>query len=93
MTPINFIFLAYVALAGLAIGGALIAKPELSELRVPPFFWLLIAMALFEFAAFARGQGAPGSTIRMEVRFLGFALAIGLMLALPYLAGSPVRLF
>jgi len=93
MTPINYIFLAYVAVVGLAIGGVLVVKPEWAELRIPPFLWLLIAMALFEIAAFARRQGAFGSAIRMEVRFLGFVLALGLMFAVPYFAGSPVRMF
>ena len=59
MTAINRIFLGFMIVAGLAAGAALVARPELREFRISPYFWILIAMALFEFAAFARGRGAP----------------------------------
>jgi hypothetical protein len=61
MTAINRIFLGFMIVAGLAAGAALAARPELRDLRVPPYFWILIAMLLFELAAFARGSGVPGS--------------------------------
>ena len=93
MDTINRLFLGFTAVAGLTIGVVLILKPEARDFRIPPFFWLVIAMALFELAAFARGQGAPGSTVRMEIRLLGFVLALLLMIALPVLAGAPGRLF
>ncbi len=44
-------------------------------------------MAIFEGIAFARNQGAPGTVIAMESRVIGFAVAITLMLVIPYLAG------
>ena len=50
-------------------------------------------MAVFEFAAFARGRGAPGTMIAMEIRLLGFVLSVVLMILVPVLAGSPGRLF
>jgi len=50
-------------------------------------------MALFEFAAFARGQAAPGTMIRMDIRVLGFVLAVVLTVVVPIAAGSPGRLF
>jgi hypothetical protein len=93
MTAINRIFLGFMIVAGLAAGAALVARPELREFRVSPYFWILIAMALFEFAAFARGRGAPGTMIAMEIRLLGFVLAVVLMVAIPVVAGSPGRLF
>jgi len=93
MTPINRFFLGFMIVAGLAAGALLVAKPELRDFRISPYFWLLIAMALFEFAAFARGRGAPGTTIAMEIRLLGFVLAVVLMVAVPVIAGSPGRLF
>jgi hypothetical protein len=93
MTAINRIFLGFMIVAGLATGAALVARPELREFRVSPYFWILIAMALFEFAAFARGRGAPGTMIAMEIRLLGFVLAVVLMVAIPVIAGSPGRLF
>jgi hypothetical protein len=93
MTQINRIFLGFMIAAGLAAGLVLVARPELRDFRISPYFWILIAMALFEFAAFARGRGAPGTTIAMEVRLLGFVLAVVLMVAIPVVAGSPGRLF
>jgi hypothetical protein len=93
MTIINRLFLGYVIAVGLATGLALVAAPQLRDFRVSPFFWVVIAMALFELAAFARGKGAPGSTVSMEIRLLGFALAVALMAVIPTIAGSPGRLF
>jgi len=93
MTQINRIFLGFMIAAGLVAGLVLVARPELRDFRISPYFWILIAMALFEFAAFARGRGAPGTTIAMEVRLLGFVLAVVLMVAIPVVAGSPGRLF
>ena len=67
--------------------------PQARDFRVPPYFWVLLAMALFELAAYARGRGAPGTMVAMEMRLLGFVLAIVLMVVIPILAGSPGRLF
>ena len=50
-------------------------------------------MVLFELATYARAKGAPGTVISMEIRLLGFVMAILLMILLPVLAGSPGRLF
>ena len=90
---INHLFLGFMILAGVVAGAVVVAKPEVRDFRVPPYFWILIAMALFELAAFARGRGAPGATVAMEVRLLGFVLAIVLMVVIPVLAGAPGRLF
>jgi hypothetical protein len=54
---------------------------------------VLIATALFELVAFARGRGAAGTVVAMEARLCGFALAIVLMVAIPIVTGSPARLF
>jgi hypothetical protein len=50
-------------------------------------------MALFELLAFARGRGAPGTAVTMDVRVSGFLMAIVLMVVIPIVAGSSVRLF
>ena len=68
--------------------------PESREFRIPPYFWVLIPMAIFGRIDLARNRGAPGSVIAMETRLIGFVIAIALMLVIPYLAGQPlVRLF
>jgi hypothetical protein len=93
MSPIDRIFLGYTLAAGLAAGAVLVVKPELRDFGISPFFWIVIAMAVFELLSFARGGGAPGATITMGIRLLGFALAIAAMIAVQVIAGSPVRFF
>jgi len=89
---INHIFIAFMVVVGAAVGIALVIAPELRNFRISPYFWVLIAMAIFELLAFARGRGAPGTVVAMEARLLGFVLAIVLMVAIPIIAGSPAKL-
>jgi hypothetical protein len=89
---INHVFFAFMVLVGAAVGIALVIAPQLRDFRLSPYFWVLIAMAVFELAAFARGRGAPGTVVAMEARLLGFLLAIVLMVVIPIIAGSPARL-
>jgi hypothetical protein len=90
---INQLFLGFMCLVGAAVGVVLVLKPESRDFRVPPYFWVLIAMALFELVAFARSRGAPGTVVAMEARLAGFVLAIVVMVVIPIVAGSPARLF
>jgi hypothetical protein len=91
---IDRLFLAFMILCGLVTAGVLVSFPQSRDFRVPPYFWILIAMALYEGIAFFRGRGAAGTAITMESRVIGFVVAIALMLVIPYLAGTPLdRLF
>ena len=81
------------AVCGVAAGVVLIVAPEARNMRIAPYFWVLIAMALFELAFYARGRGAPGTTISIEARLLGLVIGVVLMVLLPQLAGSPGKLF
>ena len=87
------IFLGFMALIGAAVGALLVAKPELRDVGLPPYFWILIAMLLFELAVFLRNRQSPGEAIAMEVRLLGLVLGVVLMVIIPMIAGSPGRLF
>ena len=58
---INHLFLAFMGVIGAAVGIILVVKPETRDYRISPYFWVLLAMALFELLAFARGRGAPGT--------------------------------
>jgi len=89
---IDRIFLAFMGLVGVAIGVILVAAPETRDYRVPPYYWVLIAMAVFELIAFARARGAPGTMITMQARLLGLVLAVVVMVLVPILAGSSGRL-
>ena len=90
---INRIFLAFMGLVGAAVGIILVLVPESRDFWVPPYFWGLIVMAVFEFVAFARRGGAPGTVVTMDARLGGFLLAVVLMVAIPMVSGSPTRLF
>jgi hypothetical protein len=89
---INHLFLAFMGVVGAAVG-IILVKPETRDYRISPYFWMLLAMALFELLAFARGRGAPGTAVTMDVRVSGFLMAIVLMVVIPIVAGSSVRLF
>ena len=89
---INHLFLAFMGVVGAAVG-IILVKPETRDYRISPYFWMLLAMALFELLAFARGRGAPGTAVTMDVRVSGFLMAIVLMVVIPIVAGSSVWLF
>ena len=67
---------------GLVTAGVVVLFPESREFRIAPYFWILIAMAVFEGIAFAITRGAPGTVITMESRMIGFMFAIVLMLVI-----------
>ena len=91
---IDRLFIAFMTVCGLATAGILVFFPRSREFGIAPYFWVLIAMAIFEGVAFACNRGAPGTVITMESRMIGFVIAIALMLLIPYMAGLPlVRLF
>ena len=83
---VNHAFLAYMVAVGVAAGVVQIVWPETRSYRLPPYFWVLIATALFEGVNFLRARGTPGAVIGMDVRLAGFVLGIVLMITLPLLA-------
>jgi hypothetical protein len=87
---IDRILIAYMTVAGIAVGAIVTFMPEVREFRVSPYFWVLIAIALFDLVAFARGRGAPGTMVTMDARLLGFVMAIVLMVTIPVLFGAPL---
>jgi hypothetical protein len=66
----DHIFLGFMGAVGIAAGAILIAMPETRDLRVSPYFWVLIAMALFEVSLFAFWRGVPSRTISNGARRL-----------------------
>jgi len=93
MALLTRLFLGYMAVIGAAVGAVLVVKPEVRDFRLPPYFWILIAMLLFGLVVFLRTRRSPGETIAMEVRLLGLVLGVVLMVVVPIIAGSPGRLF
>src|SRR5437660_4824045 len=94
MSKVDRLFLLFMGLVGVAIGIVLVVVPESRTYKLPPYFWVLIAMAMFEITAFViRERGIPGVVVTMRARILGFALALVLVIVIPVLAGSPGPLF
>ena len=45
---IDHIFLAYMAVVGIATGAVVVKAPWTAEFAIKPYFWILIAAALFD---------------------------------------------
>ena len=78
-------------LVGVATGAILVAVPHVQDFVVKPYFWILIAVGIFDVAVYAVKGTAPANTLTMNMRLIGFGIGIALMVAIPMLAGSPVR--
>ena len=87
---LNKIFFVYMALAGAAAGAILVAAPHVQDF-VKPYFWVLIAVGLFDGGIYLFARSAPGTMLTMNARLIGFGIGIVLMVAIPFLAGTPVR--
>lgn len=87
------IFFGYMALAGIALGTLLVVAPHVQDFWIKPYFWILIAVAVFDGGSYLYGRNAPGTMIGMPARLLGFVIGILLMVSIPTLAGAPVRFF
>jgi hypothetical protein len=90
---IDKIFFGYMALVGISVGAILVAAPHIQDFLVKPYFWVLIAVVVFDGGAYLYGGNAPGTMLTMPARLLGFVIGIVLMVVIPTLAGSPVRFF
>ena len=86
------IFLLFAAIVGIAVGGVIVLVPQSRGLRLAPYFWVLIAFALFEGAIYARRGVAAGPAISMQTRIIGFAIALALMFLIPMAAGIQVKI-
>ena len=86
-------FFGYMALAGLTTGAILVAAPQAQDFLIKPYFWILIAVVAFDLGAYLLGRNAPGTMLSMNARLLGFVIGVVLMVAVPTLAGAPVRFF
>ncbi len=87
---IDRIFFGYIALVGAAVGVTLIIAPQVQNFAVKPYFWVLIAVGLFDGGIYLLGRTSP---LTMNARLAGFVIGIVLMVVIPTLAGAPVRFF
>ncbi len=90
---LDHLFFLYMAAVGVASGAILVAKPATGDLLIKPYFWVLIAIGVFDLATYLRGRGAPGTMVGMDARLLGLVIGVIAMVAIPSLAGSPAKFF
>jgi hypothetical protein len=93
VTNINRIFFVFAFLIGIAAGGIIVLVPQSRTIGLPPYFWVLIAFALFEGVAHFRRGAAAGPPISMPTRLIGFAVALALMVFIPMAAGIEMKMF
>jgi hypothetical protein len=89
---IERIYWAYMALIGLMAGAVLIAAPQVQDKGIKPFFWILIAVGLFDLGLYVRGRGGPWTMLTMNARVIGFFIGIALMVGVALAAGVKVGL-
>jgi hypothetical protein len=87
------IFILYSFVVGLAAGSVLVWVPKSRTVGLEPYFWVLIALALFEVIAYTRRGREPGPPVTMAVRIGGFVIALALMYLIPVAAGVEVKYF
>ena len=56
---IDRLFFGYMTLVGAAAGALLVAAPRAQDFLIKPYFWVVLAIVLFDVAAFAGIIGAP----------------------------------
>jgi len=88
---LNKIFFGYMALTGAAAGGIIVAVPHIQDFVVKPYFWILIAVGLFDAGIYLSARAAPAAILTMNTRLIGFGIGMALMVAIPLLAGTPMR--
>ena len=87
------LFFLYMALVGAGSGAVLVAAPRLQDVWIKPYFWVVIAVVLFDGGVYLMRRNAPGAMLSMNARLLGFVIGVVLLVAVPTLAGAPVRFF
>ena len=69
---LNRVFFIYMTAVGLAVGVVVTAWPEVREFRLPPYFWVLIAVAVFDGVTFLLWRNRPAAMITIDARLLGW---------------------
>ncbi len=90
---INRIFIVFAVAVGAAVGGVIVLVPQSRTIGLAPYFWVLIAFALFEGVVYASRGRAAGPPITMPTRIIGFAIALALMVLIPMAAGIEMKIF
>lgn len=86
----QFLFI-YMAVIGLAAGAGVVLAPQIQDFWIKPFFWILIALLVFDVGAHLIVQAAPGTLIGMPARLIALAIGMVALMAIPVIAGVSVR--
>ena len=87
------VFLVFAVVVGVAVGVVIVLVPQSRNIGLAPYFWVLIAFALFEGVAVYRRGSGMGPPSSMPTRLIGFALALGLMVLIPWAGGVELKLY
>ena len=90
---VDRIFLAYMVLIGALAGLALVLAPPLQNSVIKPYFWILIAVGLFDGGNYLLGRTAAGQMVTMGARLAGFVIGVVVMVAVTTITGAPVKFF
>jgi uncharacterized membrane protein HdeD (DUF308 family) len=90
---IRTIFFAYMGVVGLAAGAIIVAFPNVTEHWLKPYFWILIAVGIFDGTLFLIHRSGPMNMLAMNARLIGFILGAVLMAAIPTVTGTQASFF
>lgn len=57
---VDRIFFAYMVLIGIAAGAILVVAPQVQNFAIKPYFWVLIAVGLFDGGSYMLDAQPPG---------------------------------
>jgi hypothetical protein len=87
------LFFVYMTLVGVVSGAIIVAAPQVTEFWVKPYFWALLAVAVFDAAIFLISKKMPAAMLPMNARVIGFVVGAVLMVAIPSIAGTQAKFF
>jgi hypothetical protein len=90
---LDHLFFVYMAAVGAAAAGILIAAPKAGDFIIKPYFWVLLAVAVFDLATYLFTRGKPGKMLGMDGRLLGFVIGIVVMVVIKVASGSTASVF
>jgi hypothetical protein len=90
---IRTMFFGYMVVVGLAAGATIVAVPDITEHWLKPYFWILIAVGVFDGALLLIHRSGPMNLLAMDARLIGFLVGAALMAAIPTFTGTQASFF
>ena len=89
---LDYLFFGLMAVIGAVCGAILVAVPKAQSFVLAPYFWVLIAMGLFELVVVLLRQTRPElPMLSTPARLLGLMIGVGLMLIIAAAGGAPLK--